>query len=1024
MALHIDIQPDDEPLVVLDSAAEEAALISAPNHDNLLTMLASVSTAALVTDTAAQDLLRSAGVTDPAVWSDFRLGAGGPTLAANFDPSAWAHCKAIGLRKQAVGFILAGAGVNIPTVDPREPNRVVGFIRLTPAQFKHQFCTAPAGIACAPEIASHPRIVLADSPILAMKLYQAGIRGAVLVEDTAVLAPLLPWLSERQLVVVSHKKHGLQLLRSALGPLAGSATPLQLQGELGLSSDEALAVLGLSREQLLPAEPKPPVDSRSLHHLHTYAQGRLATPEGLAALDTFGANQPELVAAYRLGYLPADFRSALDGPTKRMLSGLPIGNSLLIPAFDRDGVIVDCLLKYAAETGSRAIGLFPEPQGMLAPVMATAYDEIIVTTSFRRLCGLWQAGHRNVLLFRSDADAQRNAEHLRESGVKLVQVYAAMRERFAGLAQVFRDAGFRVQLLGREQVEPEQQAPVVEAAEVEEAAEVQPVPTMEPPSAPLIFPTAPAPLAAAPVEAAAVPVQPPATLTFTIPALELVEHDDIAGLATFKAGTAIYVVEVPWDSSTRLEVSLRHNGNVHRDRFDVAVEAQRRRFASSAALRTAVAVELIEPQLIDLLDAVRALIAAKEGRSLNPALANLLPSDRAAAMAVLTAPDLLERIRLDLTNLGWVGEDDAKAILYLAAISRKLANPIWASLMASSGAGKSHGLDLIAELTPPEDLMQVSRLTDAALYYQENGGLSHKLLLLDEADGLTPEVNVALRVLKTRGALSLSQADRSGPKGQVRTKTIEARGPVAVLTSTAGKLEPQLLSRCVEVPVDESPAQTQSILAAQQRLHADPTWRNAGGRREAIIARHRTMQRLLVSAPVVIPFAERIEFPATSVRHRREHERFLGLIEASALLHQHQRLKDGGTIVATEADFTVAVRLVARQLSDAHQGLGQQARSLLDLLVSRGVTLATMEDLARLRPEWNRNTFRTALKELMALDYITSPCGGRGKRREYRLVASGAAMTATAGVRLRQVGELVEVGGAIFADVSLESATG
>jgi hypothetical protein len=1014
-------------------------VVADPLQSDLLSLLAQRSAQALTAESGAAALLRSAGITDPATWAAFRLGAGGDSLAAGLDPNAWEQCKALGLRRQSVGFVLAGPGINIPTVDPRDPGRTIGFVRILPAQAKHRFATAPAGIACAADIGQQLRVVLVDAPLLALRLHQAGVRGVALVEDPVVLVPLQSWLAERQVFVVSQRKAGLAALVAALGPIGGAATPVQVQGDLGLSSDEALDLLGLDRGVLQPAEPAPAASPQLLHHLLAYAQGRLATSEGLAALDVFGANQPELVATYRLGYLPADFRAALDGPTKRLLTGLPVGNSIIIPAFDREGVVVDLLMKYAGTTAHRAIGLHAEPQGMLAPVIATAYDEIIVTTSVWSLCRLWKAGHRNVLLFRSAADAHRNASRLRESGVQIVHVHAVARARHADVAQAMGDAGFRVQLMGRSEAEAAPTQPDHQDVKEDEAAEFVVIEENDPPP-PLPFPTAtmptreplaPEPPPAAPAPGVTAPSEPPAaaaaqttTAPVTDDGLTLVEHDEATGLATFRAGTAIYVVDVPWDSSSFLEVSLRHNGQVHRDRFDVAVEAQRRRFASSAALRTAVAMERIEPHLIALLDAVRALTAAPGGPAQSLALADLLPSDRAAALDHLAAPDLMQRIRDDLSDLGWVGEDDAKTLLYLAATSRKLASPVWASLMASPGAGKSHGLDLIAELMPPEDLVQVSRLTDAALYYQDQGGLAHKLLIVDEADALSPDVIVALRVLKTRGALSLSHADRSGPSGQVRTKTIEARGPVAVLTSTAGTLEPQLLSRCVEVPVDESPAQTQRILAAQQRLHADPSWLRAGGRREAILARHRTMQRLLASLPVVIPFAQQIEFPATSVRHRREHERFLGLIEASALLHQHQRLKDRGTVIATEADFHLAASLVARELAAAHQGLGQHARSLLDLLVSRGVTTATMEDLAALRPEWSRYTFRAALTELMALDFITSPGGGRGKRREYRLAVSGGPTTTAPGVRLRPVGELATVGEPRFTNTSPSASAG
>jgi hypothetical protein len=49
------------------------------------------------------------------------------------------------------------------------------------------------------------------------------------------------------------------------------------------------------------------------------------------------------------------------------------------------------------------------------------------------------------------------------------------------------------------------------------------------------------------------------------------------------------------------------------------------------------------------------------------------------------------------------------------------------------------------------------------------------------------------------------------------------------------------------------------------------------------------MQRLLASLTVVNPFAMELAFTASNTRARRDHKKYLGLIDAIALLHQHQR---------------------------------------------------------------------------------------------------------------------------------------
>lgn len=118
-----------------------------------------------------------------------------------------------------------------------------------------------------------------------------------------------------------------------------------------------------------------------------------------------------------------------------------------------------------------------------------------------------------------------------------------------------------------------------------------------------------------------------------------------------------------------------------------------------------------------------------------------------------------------------------------------------------------------------------------------------------------------MRVLKTRGALSLSHVQRDFATGGTRTEFVEAKGPVSVLTSTAGGLDAQLLSCCYDLPVDESPEQTEKVLEAQRKAKADPAFWGSSGTRARIVALHRNAQRLLECRPVLIPFADRIAFP-------------------------------------------------------------------------------------------------------------------------------------------------------------------
>jgi hypothetical protein len=910
-------QGDDLPIVVLDDEAEAG---------NGLTP-------------EATSYLRSQGITDENTWAAFRLG------------------QVSGLDRERFGLIgrraAHGGSLDLPTWDPRQPEIIAGVIRMTPAVNRHVFATPPAGLA-GPGVFSTGALVVADTPILAMRLHQGGVAGIVVAEDPAVMGPLAGWFAGRSIVIVGLRRRRLEALRDALGPVGTSAVILVLPSDLSEVTSAAWGRLGVAAAVPAPAAPVSPalITPHLIRDILAYAQDRLARGDGRDLLGSLGADHPDMVAAYGLGVLPPDFGSAFTPAQQQALVGIPLGGSVVVPAWDDQGVAIDLWFVRPEAPGS---GLLSDQRGIIAPRIAQAHASLIITDDLRDAGRLFHQGHGNVLFVRNAADV--HADRLALNGVRAVDVQ--VRHQAESITTALRAAGISV---GR-------YAPSVLRAEAAGATERAQLICEEPVPALVQTPT-------------------PSTV------LTLVEHDTVRQLATFAAGPSRFVVEVPWDASTRLEVTLRHGGQVQRDRFDLASDAQRQRFASGAALRCGLAAETIAPLLVDLLDAVRGLQVQAEHPSAPPTVA-VHGSAHDAAMAMLTAPDLLARLVADLDHLGWVGEDAGKRLLYLASISRKLPDPVWAVLSASPGAGKSHGLDLVTACAPPEDVLQVSRLTDAALYHQDAHALTHKLLVIDEADALTPEVIVALRVLKTRGALSVAQAPRPGSGPGARGQVVEARGPVAVLTSTAGTLEDQLASRCLHIVVDESPEQTARVVAAQRRMHAQASRRND---RSAILQRHRDVQRLLACRPVVIPYAERIRFPAVAVHHRRDHERFLGLIEASALLHQHQRLTDQGCIVADERDFRIAADLAEAAGIATSQGLGRQAGHLLAALWQAQRTAFTMDDLGALCPHWTRYAFRAALDDLMRLDYIASPPGGRGKLREYRLVA--AAQTATESTRI------------------------
>jgi len=171
-----------------------------------------------------------------------------------------------------------------------------------------------------------------------------------------------------------------------------------------------------------------------------------------------------------------------------------------------------------------------------------------------------------------------------------------------------------------------------------------------------------------------------------------------------------------------------------------------------------------------------------------------------------------------------------------------------------------------------------------------------------------------------------------------------------MMTTTAIDVDEELLNRCLVLTVDEDREQTRAIhrLQREKRTLAGLVRRQE---RQAILAVHRNAQRLLRPLAVVNPFADQLTFLDGQTRTRRDHEKYLTLIDTIALLHQHQRPIRTATvqgqaieyIEASLADIALANRLAHEVLGRSLDELPPQTRRVL------GAVIDHVRDQARVR---------------------------------------------------------------------------
>jgi hypothetical protein len=312
-------------------------------------------------------------------------------------------------------------------------------------------------------------------------------------------------------------------------------------------------------------------------------------------------------------------------------------------------------------------------------------------------------------------------------------------------------------------------------------------------------------------------------------------------------------------------------------------------------------------------------------------------------------------------------------------------------------------MDAILAMMPPEECVKYSAMTGQALFYLGEQDIRHKILAIAEEEG-AERASYALKLLQSEGELTIASTGKDATTGRMETQTYHVEGPPQIiLTTTATDLDEEYANRCLILTVDESREQTRRIHELQ-REEETIEGHIRKQRAERIRKTHQNAQRLLQTIPVHNPFAKRLTFPDENTRLRRDQKKYLTLIRAIALLHQHQRPRrkvDGVEHVeVTLEDIAVANKLAAEVLGRSLDEMPPQTRRFLDML-HRMVTKACAEKQieqrhyrftqreARAFTGWSAFQVKKHLGKLAELEYALIHRGGRGQQFVYELLYTG-----------------------------------
>ena len=492
----------------------------------------------------------------------------------------------------------------------------------------------------------------------------------------------------------------------------------------------------------------------------------------------------------------------------------------------------------------------------------------------------------------------------------------------------------------------------------------------------------------------------------TIP-LEITEHEINLSLGDRAYRIKGFNAENANTDNLKINLMVSKGENFHLDKLDLYISKQRQVFINQAAVECGVEPNIIKTDLGKILLQLEGLQSLKTAE---PAQEKQLSNtDRESALSLLKNKHLTDQILTDFNTIGVVGEETNKLVGYLACVSRKLDKPLALMVQSTSAAGKSALMDAILNLMPENERVQYSAMTGQSLFYMGETNLKHKILAISEEEG-AHNASYALKLLQSEGEVTIASTGKDDNSGDLVTKEYRVEGPVMLfMTTTAIDIDEELLNRCLVLTVNESREQTQAIHQAQRKSRTLEGLQSKLEKQQ-LTKLHRDAQQLLKSLAVINPYADQLTFLDDKTRTRRDHEKYLTLIDSIALLHQYQRkiktIPSPGTDEAIEyievepSDIKLANKLAHEILGRSLDELPPQTRKLLNEIQQMVEAQCKNQSIKQSHFRFSRKTIRDMsqwsdgqlkihCKRLEELEYLLVHRGSRGMQLEYELLYTG-----------------------------------
>lgn len=430
------------------------------------------------------------------------------------------------------------------------------------------------------------------------------------------------------------------------------------------------------------------------------------------------------------------------------------------------------------------------------------------------------------------------------------------------------------------------------------------------------------------------------------------------------------------------DVNLYSNGQLQRYIKGVAEELE----TSTTLLKSTIR------NLKNEIETYRLQQIEQEQKALKPKLYKMSPAEQKAAERFLKSKNLVKNTLQTISKSGLVGEQRNGLLLFFLYLSRIMDEPLHAIIFGKSGSGKTYLQTKISECLPEESVRTITSLTENTLYYSAKDFWKHKLLLIEDLEGVY-NAFLPLREFMSKQSISKLTTDKDA-KGNNVQKVLMVEGPICVSgATTKASIYEDNANRSFLLHVDESPNHAKEVMNYQRKLQA-------GMVNEAEQLEHKKLlqnvQRLLKQVRVINPYATMLDIPECVFKKLRTNMHYLRLIEIITFYHQCQReIKTDANgkpyITTTPDDIAWANFLIKDSLLRKSDELSGQVRHFFESLKSfadkkeepKTIYAKEVREAFRMNPM----TINRYLRELENRGYIQRNGGNRKTGFEYEIRA-------------------------------------